>query len=359
VKIDTEAQVRRAESTLRLAWVIVFGAVLFSVLTVTPLVRRVTPDAWDWTAPILPIVVDVAVVIVVRVDAIIAVLGGRPGSWGAVLRWITGLFTLALNIGNSALTGDLVGVGVHLVAPTLLILTAEASLTYRQAITAAVERIAADRAAAHERSRVEQQAREERERAERKEREDAEERRRERERDEREKAREQAAHAAREEREHAAREAREQREFAARTERERAERDEAARQAQAAREQEARDREQARVTREREHAAARQRAERERQETADRAERERVEQEREQVRAQLASAREQDAGPREQLLEPQARRVVAIGLTEGATQRQMVTATGWSAGWVAKVVKELRDDQPMAGQTEIPVSAAA
>lgn len=340
--IDTEAQVRRAESTLRLAWVIVFGAVLFSVLTVTPLVRRVTPDAWDWTAPILPIVVDTAVVIVVRVDAIIAVLGGRPGSWSAVLRWVTGLFTLALNIGNSALTGDLVGVGVHLVAPTLLILTAEASLTYRQAITAAVEQIAADRAAAHERSRAEEREREKRERAEREEERETAERARQGALKAGREEREHAARVARDEREHAARVAREQREFEARAERERAERDEAARQAQAAREQEARDREQARVVREREHAAARQRAERERQETAERAEQERAEQEREQIRAQLATAREQDTGPREQLLEPQARRVVAAGLAEGATQRDMATATGWSTGWVAKVVKELR-----------------
>lgn len=48
-------QLRSVEQTLsRGTWTITAGAVLFSVLTVTPLVQRVTADDWDWTAPILP-----------------------------------------------------------------------------------------------------------------------------------------------------------------------------------------------------------------------------------------------------------------------------------------------------------------
>lgn len=226
MKLDTQQQVDAAERVLKLSWVIVFGAVLFSVLTVTPLVQRVTPDGWGMTAPILPIVVDAAVVIVVRVDAIVARLDGRAGFWPALLRWLTGIMTLALNVGDSALKGDLVGVGVHAVAPILLIVTAEASLMWRRAITTAVTRIDRERAAEHERERREQREREDRSRAEREdarkaaeaERERArlaDERAREQERADREREREHAAAVAAAEREHAARVAREEREHAA------------------------------------------------------------------------------------------------------------------------------------------------
>ncbi|MFI8258901.1 DUF2637 domain-containing protein, partial [Streptomyces filamentosus] len=153
IRLDTQRQVDQAEKILRLVWLIVFGAVAFSVLTVTPLVQRVTPDEWDWTAWLLPVVVDAAVVIVVRVDAIVARLDGRPGGWPAFLRWLTGGMTLLLNVGDSMLKGDWVGVGVHAVAPVLLIVTAEAALGWRRAITEAVARIERERAAERERQR--------------------------------------------------------------------------------------------------------------------------------------------------------------------------------------------------------------
>ena len=111
---------------------------LYSILTVTPLMAAHTPDEWDWTAPILPLVVDAAVVIVVRLDSVLARLGGHGGRWPVVLRWMTGGMTLALNVADSALRKDLVGVAVHAVAPLLLIVTAETGLAYRRAITAAV-----------------------------------------------------------------------------------------------------------------------------------------------------------------------------------------------------------------------------
>ncbi|CAO0836032.1 hypothetical protein SMICM17S_08966 [Streptomyces microflavus] len=96
-----------------------------------------TADRWAWTAPILPLVVDAAVVIVVRLDSVLARLGGHGGRWPVVLRWMTGCMTLALNIADSALKKDLVGVAAHAVAPLLLIVTAETGLAYRRAITAA------------------------------------------------------------------------------------------------------------------------------------------------------------------------------------------------------------------------------
>lgn len=338
MKLNTEAQVKAAERVLRLVWVIVAGAVLFSMFTVTPLVERVTPEGWAWSAPVLSLIVDAAVVIVVRVDAIIATLGGRPGGWSAVLRWLTGAFTLALNIGDSALKGDMVGVGVHMVAPVLLIVSAEAQLTYRRAITAAVARIEQERAAREqaERERRERLARE-REESARAERERVERERRERE--DRERAdREREAYAARQ------------------AERERVEREQSERAEQ-------REHEQRMAREEREHAdrvraqeqqhadrLAREQADRER-EDRERLARERREQARERQARTVANtprehpantAREHPANAAadgDKMSESEARGVVAN--TPSASIRDLARITGWSLAWVQKTRKEL------------------
>ncbi|MER5482629.1 DUF2637 domain-containing protein [Streptomyces sp. NPDC002812] len=164
----SKAELRAADRTLNAGtWAITCGAMLFSVLTVTPLVESVTPAGWEWTAPILALVVDAAVIIVVRLDSTIARLGGHGGPWPVLLRWMTGLMTLALNTGNSALHRDWVGVAVHSVAPLLLIVTAEAALAYRRAISAALDRMAHEAAGRAERERADLEAREEKIRQER------------------------------------------------------------------------------------------------------------------------------------------------------------------------------------------------
>ncbi|MEU9925036.1 DUF2637 domain-containing protein [Streptomyces griseoluteus] len=270
----SEKELRAAERTLdRGTWAITFGAVLFSVLTVTPLVMQVTPDQWDWTAPILPLVVDAAVIIVVRLDSTVSRLGGSGGFWPALLRWMTGVMTLALNVGMSALHRDWVGVSVHSVAPTLLIVTAEAALAYRRAITRALDRIAAAEAVAEEQARAAKAAEEERERErqeqERKAREEAEAAEREHERlmeeqrqaAEEKRIREEREYELRVERERAEREERQrqqEREHLLRLEQERTARETAERQAAAEREERARQAEQAeraRLQRERDAAA--------------------------------------------------------------------------------------------------------
>ncbi|MFF2043884.1 DUF2637 domain-containing protein [Kitasatospora sp. NPDC058170] len=308
------AHIRSAERALTAGtWAITFGAVLYSVLTVTPLMAGHTPKGWEWTAPILPLVVDAAVVIVVRMDATLARLNGDGGRWPVVLRWMTGLMTVLLNVGLSALDRDPVGVAVHAVAPLLLIVTAETSLAYRRAIsTALATREAAERA---EREQREQraEARRQEERADRIERFKA------AERGERER-REHEARLAHEQREHDANMARDQREETARreaaareekTQREAAERAERERREREASERERRERE----------ASERERRERE---AAGRA------------RAALLSA-----GPAaERLPEERAREVVRAAVEAGLPQRQAVELTGWSVGWIAARYKE-------------------
>ncbi|WP_328735704.1 DUF2637 domain-containing protein [Streptomyces bobili] len=328
-------QIRSAEKTLSAGtWAITAGAVLFSVLTVTPLVERVTPDGWDRTAPILPLVVDTAVVIVVRLDATVARLGGSSGAWPAVLRWMTGLMTLLLNIGDSALKGDAVGVAVHSVAPLLLIATAEAGLAYRRAINRAVEQIERSRAAeAKEREQQqradrerEQQAREHREQQARDHAEKLDRERAEREASERAAERE---HTARMERERLDREAetrREQREYEERVRREEQQREDRLRREQ--REQAERSR---REQQAREHAAHTGRGGGERQavNTADDV---------------VNTAVNSGPTPFTKLPEGDARAYIRSFREGEKSVRQLAEETGWSIGWVAARLRENADE---------------
>ncbi|MEU6589393.1 DUF2637 domain-containing protein [Streptomyces sp. NPDC046881] len=319
-------QVRSAERALSAGtWLIVAGAMLYSILTVTPLAAEHTAREWAWTAPILPLVVDAAVVIVVRLDAVLARLGGHGGRWPVVLRWMTGAMTLALNVADSALNGDAVGVAVHAVAPLLLIVTAETGLAYRRAITRAVAELEARRQA--EREARERAAADRREAAERR---------------------------AREEREHAAMLAREQREHEAALAREQAEREERARRE------------------EREFAAARERAEREQRERErlerERAERERAERERariERERAERAAREERAERERAALLaagpatekqpEEQARLTVRAAFDAGLPVRAAAELCGWSVGWVSARYAEHRD--PGTGGADLAIAS--
>lgn len=328
-------QVRSAERALSVGtWLIVSGAMLYSVLTVTPLMAAHTPDEWDWTAPILPLVVDAAVVIVVRLDSVLARLGGHGGRWPVVLRWMTGCMTLALNVTDSALAGDLVGVAVHAVAPLLLIVTAETGLAYRRAIATAL-------------TDLEDKQRAEREAAQR----TADERREAAQRQEREQ-REHAAQAAREQREHELNMAREATE---REERRRREEREAAavreREERETRERLEHEREQQRAAREqREHT---EREQRERQ-ARERAERERRQAHERQERAEREREELLSAGPAaEKLPEERARQIVTAAFHSHLPVRAAAELCGWSVGWVSTRYQDLRD------HTNTPATAAS
>ncbi|MFD7940641.1 DUF2637 domain-containing protein [Streptomyces sp. NPDC059755] len=317
-------QIRSAERALNVGtWLIVCGAMLYSILTVTPLMSAHTPAKWGWTAPILPLVVDAAVVIVVRLDSVLARLGGHGGRWPVVLRWMTGTMTLALNTADSALQKDLVGVAVHSVAPLLLIVTAETGLAYRRAITAAV-------------TALESRQRAEREAAQQAARERAEASRRE----------------AREEREHAATLAREQREHEARLAAEAAEREERRR-------REEREDQAAREAAEREGRERREREREQRERDREHAEREAAERVAKEARERAEAARREHAalldGPpvNTKLPEDQARRIVVAAVAEGVSVRRAADLCGWSVGWVSARYAEYRDPSDGGAQLAI------
>ncbi|MFD5267255.1 DUF2637 domain-containing protein [Streptomyces sp. NPDC058335] len=330
-------QIRSAERALSVGtWLIVCGAMLYSILTVTPLMSAHTPAKWGWTAPILPLVVDAAVVIVVRLDSVLARLGGHGGRWPIMLRWMTGTMTLALNTADSALKKDLVGVAIHSVAPLLLIVTAETGLAYRRAITAAVTALEAQQRA--EREAAQQTASERAEAARREAREE----------------REHAANLAREQREHEARlaaEATEREERRRREEREeRAAREAAEREA---REHAEREREQQRADRERREREGAERRERERAEQAERERREHAEREElaERERAALLAL-----GPaKEKFPEDRARRLVKAAFESGLPVRAAAELCGWSVGWVSTRYAEYRD--PDTGGAELAIAS--
>lgn len=342
----TPAQIQSAERALSAGtWGITAGAVLFSVLTVTPLVERVTPDGWGWTAPILPLVVDTAVVIVVRLDSVVSRLRTDAGRWPALLRWLTGLMTLLLNVGDSALKGDTTGVAVHSVAPLLLIVTAEAARSYRAAIGRALDGI--------ERSRAEQAAAEkaERERREQQQRADREHETERREQGERE-VREHAERLERERLDREDRQRREDRDHALRIEQQRADREAAERREQREREeaQEARQRaEQERVARERRERETREREQRERLTAERRAAREQREQRpvNKNASAVNTTVNTEPSSPAvntDKLSEQAAREHIAaaVNTNPGVTLRTLVDETGWSLGWVSARRQELQ-----------------
>ncbi|MCC5476879.1 DUF2637 domain-containing protein [Streptomyces barringtoniae] len=330
-------QTRSAERALSGGtWLIVCGAMLYSILTVTPLMAEHTADQWAWTAPILPLVVDAAVVIVVKLDDVLARLGGHGGRWPMVLRWMTGLMTLALNTADSALKKDLVGVAVHSVAPLLLIVTAETSLAYRRALAAAVARAEEQRRA--ERAAAEQAARERAEAARRQAREE----------------REHAAQMERERREHEAALAREQAEREERRWREEQERRAALEMAERA-ERERREREREQRERERERAEW-EAAERRAREAAERAERERREQQEREERAARERAALLQRGPAtSKLPEDEARAIVAAAFGAELSVRSAAELCGWSVGWVSARYAEHRD--PGTGGAELAIAS--
>ncbi|MFD0150791.1 DUF2637 domain-containing protein [Streptomyces sp. NPDC055721] len=327
-------QIRSAERALSVGtWLIVSGAMLYSVLTVTPLMAAHTADEWDWTSPILPLVVDAAVVIVVRLDSVLARLGGHGGRWPVALRWMTGCMTLALNVADSALKKDLVGVAVHAVAPLLLIVTAETGLAYRRAITNALT------------------AMQERERAERAERERAAVERAEADEQRAREKREFEARMTRERREHEASLAREQSDREERARREERERVEAAERAERAeRERAELEREHQRIERERREREATARMEKERRDRDERARREQREQA-ERVERERAALLAAGPAPVKQS-EEQARKTVAAAFHAGVPVRQAAELCGWSVGWVSTRYQELRDTTPVARSLE-------
>ncbi|WP_329588863.1 hypothetical protein OG195_12440 [Streptomyces sp. NBC_01362] len=317
-------------------WLLTGAVVAVSMSTAAPFIDAHSEGYA--TGPLLALAVDGCFILGLQSDSTLARFGVAAGLWATAFRWVTGLSTVWLNVGDAALSRDMVGVVVHLIPPLLLLLVAEAGPAWRRAMGRALAEATAQEQADLDEARqtAEEAARAEREEAARAVREQREWEREQAEqaRLERERQREHEAALAREEqaraeaRERAEREARERAEGEReqqRRERERREQEAARRRENERREREAREH----AEREREQ----QRAEHERREQAERAERERA--------ALLAG------GPvNEKLPEPRARQIVTAAVESGLPVRTAAELCGWSTGWVSSRYQEHRDTTP-------------
>ncbi|MFG2533546.1 hypothetical protein [Streptomyces sp. NPDC048516] len=165
---EFEQRVRRSERLLSGGtWVIAAGMVIYSMLTATPFVAAHTPDGWELTAPVLPIVVDSAFIISLRLDAALSAMGAGGGLAPWLLRVATGAASTFLNVWGSVEKADWTGVGVHIVPPLLLVLTAEAGPAYRRRLVQKLDSARRVRRAVEARETQQRRADDERRRAER------------------------------------------------------------------------------------------------------------------------------------------------------------------------------------------------
>lgn len=123
--------IRRTRKTVNaMVWVIVTGAVFYSLMTTTPLVSA--HSEWKWSGWALGVLTDAAFILSISADATLSRHGVKGGRWPTAFRWATGLASLFLNTWSSVDTGDWVGVAIHSIAPVVLICAAEVSPVYRR-----------------------------------------------------------------------------------------------------------------------------------------------------------------------------------------------------------------------------------
>ncbi|MDX3541619.1 sigma factor-like helix-turn-helix DNA-binding protein [Streptomyces europaeiscabiei] len=123
--------IRRTRKTVNaMVWVIVTGAVFYSLMTTTPLVAA--HSEWEWSGWALGILTDAAFILSISADATLSRHGIKGGRWPTAFRWTTGLASLFLNTWSSVSERDWVGVAIHSIAPAILICAAEVSPHYRR-----------------------------------------------------------------------------------------------------------------------------------------------------------------------------------------------------------------------------------
>lgn len=131
--MPTEEQVRRTSAVITAGtWVLTGAVVAASMSTAAPFVDA--HSTGYLTGPVMVIGTDGCFILALQADSVLARFGADGGWWTRLFRWATGLSTVWLNIGHSALAKDLVGVAVHLIPPLLLLLVAEAGPAYRKAL---------------------------------------------------------------------------------------------------------------------------------------------------------------------------------------------------------------------------------
>ncbi|MGI5243288.1 hypothetical protein [Dactylosporangium sp. CA-139066] len=125
----------------RAVWGIAFGVMVYGAINVTPLL--IEYGVLRWTAPGLPLMVDLAMCIGLWGDRIMHQYGRRSGSVTA-LRWVTATMTLALNVAGPVLGLDWVGLGIHACGPLLILVVAEAAGSFQRLFAEIVAELQAE-----------------------------------------------------------------------------------------------------------------------------------------------------------------------------------------------------------------------
>ncbi|MFG2045529.1 hypothetical protein [Dactylosporangium sp. NPDC048998] len=125
----------------RAVWGIAFGVMVYGAVNVTPLL--IEHGVLRWTAPGLPLMVDLAMCIGLWGDRVMHQYG-RTAGWVTALRWITATMTLALNIAGPVLGLDWVGLGIHACGPLLILVVAEAAGSFQRLFAEIVTELRAE-----------------------------------------------------------------------------------------------------------------------------------------------------------------------------------------------------------------------
>jgi hypothetical protein len=136
VQPDVAALQRTSRVITSGSWFIIAGVVTYSLMVTTPFVAEHSPvGPWQYAAPILGLMMDVAFVMSLQADSVLAQHGvGELGPWPRAFRWLTGLGSLFLNVWSSVQHGDGTGVAIHALAPVLLLFLSEVGPVWRRAM---------------------------------------------------------------------------------------------------------------------------------------------------------------------------------------------------------------------------------
>ncbi len=127
----TLAELHRTGRVLTVGtWVLIGAVCTFSAMTGAQFVGAHSP--WHWSGWVLAAAIDIAFVTALQADATLARYGSTGGLWPTAFRWLTGAFSVFVNIGDAALNRDPVSVAVHLIAPALLLVLGEAGPAWRR-----------------------------------------------------------------------------------------------------------------------------------------------------------------------------------------------------------------------------------
>lgn len=148
--------IRRTFKTINACvWAVAIGVMIYGIpIAYSLLASHGVPKGIAW---MLSLLVDAALTVGLVATPVMARFG-IPAGWVGALRWVSGLFTWALQTTGSWIAQDMIGVLLHSFGPVILFVVVEAASSFQRKMSAKIAEIEA--AARDEEARHETQARE-------------------------------------------------------------------------------------------------------------------------------------------------------------------------------------------------------